>query len=456
MHTTDVLIIGGGSAGFGAAYRALQHENCRVTLIEQNPGLGGTSTYGGVNCWEPGYGGAGVHHLLARMLMESGNGFVGKTVSFLSETQPWTVSEKCEDPYSESLIRGFRDIHAQRRFQFEPDALQDAMLQLLQTAARPGQLSLHLNTQVTAIKTHGRKIVEVTAKSSEGMMVFHPHTVVDCTGDIHIARWAGCAYRVGEDACTDYDEPHAPENPQRLINGLSLIFRVTPCEQGHVDEIPAAYLLPATDPWLENLHEHSLPICVFNKYPNGDINVNMLPTLPGDLALDLPEADVYRLALCRVYAYWHFLQTQKGMQGYRISHIFPMMGVRQSYRLVGKYVLREQDLRRGFAQVGAHRTIARADHPADFHGRTNTTGNMNMFDPYGIPYDCLLPNEVSNLLVACRGSSFSHIAASSARLSRTMMALGEAAGEAAAQCIEKDILPEKVDVAAIRKALGFA
>ena len=65
----------------------------------------------------------------------------------------------------------------------------------------------------------------------------------------------------------------------------------------------------------------------------------------------------------------------------------------------------------------------------------------------------MLPKEIDNVLVACRGASFSHIAASSARLSRTMIALGEAAGEAACQCIDRNITPAEVDLAAVRHRL---
>ena len=86
---TDILIVGGGSAGFGAAYRILRHGKYTVTLVEPNLGLGGTSTYGGINCWEPGYGGQGVHHVLAELLQKEGSGFVGETYVFASDETPW-------------------------------------------------------------------------------------------------------------------------------------------------------------------------------------------------------------------------------------------------------------------------------------------------------------------------------------------------------------------------------
>ncbi len=75
--------------------------------------------------------------------------------------------------------------------------------------------------------------------------------------------------------------------------------------------------------------------------------------------------------------------------------------------------------------------------------------------PYGIPYSCLLPAEYDNLIAASRGASFSHIAASSCRLSRTMMALGEAAGVASALALRDGDAYADVDVDAIRGRIGI-
>ena len=70
--------------------------------------------------------------------------------------------------------------------------------------------------------------------------------------------------------------------------------------------------------------------------------------------------------------------------------------------------------------------IAFCDHALDTHapggGCTEVPNG-----PFGVPFRCLQPREVDNLLVACRGASFPHIAASAARLPRTMIELGEAA-----------------------------
>jgi hypothetical protein len=84
----------------------------------------------------------------------------------------------------------------------------------------------------------------------------------------------------------------------------------------------------------------------------------------------------------------------------------------------------------------------------DTHGG-HARGISDLPEPYGIPYRCLIPKGQRNLLVACRAASFSSLAASSCRLSRTMMQLGQAAGTAAVLAKElkvdlPDVPPERL------------
>ena len=84
------------------------------------------------------------------------------------------------------------------------------------------------------------------------------------------------------------------------------------------------------------------------------------------------------------------------------------------------------------------------------HGR----GCGELHEPYGVPYRCLIPRGFSNLLVACRGAGFRALAASSCRLTRTMMQLGQAAGTAAALAAERDLPAAIVPPAPLRAALA--
>ena len=103
------------------------------------------------------------------------------------------------------------------------------------------------------------------------------------------------------------------------------------------------------------------------------------------------------------------------------------LAIRDSFRVRGDYVLTGGDVRDG---VRPFDEIASADHALDAHGGEGFGGELKA--PYGIPYRCLIASRMENLLLAGRIASFDSVAATSCRLSRTMMKLGEAAGAAAA------------------------
>lgn len=199
-----------------------------------------------------------------------------------------------------------------------------------------------------------------------------------------------------------------------------------------LSKIPDAAAVSKTVPNSRLFYPESEPyphntVSCFNLYPNGEINVNMLPTVKGSDYIKL-KASADEVCRRLVYSYWNRLQNDYGMSGYKFMYLFPMPGIRESYRLKGRYVLTENDLLTGFEhQARRDEIISLANHARDTHG---SGGCNELENPYGIPFSCMLPKEYDNLYVCCRGASFSHIAASSARLSRTMLSLGEAAAHA--------------------------
>ena len=157
----------------------------------------------------------------------------------------------------------------------------------------------------------------------------------------------------------------------------------------------------------------------------------MLPTMRGEEFVQRGYEDALDECRRRVAAHWHFIQANfPEFRSYRLSWTAPLLGVRESGRVVAEYMLTEHDAMRGLRGQTDPDLIAIADHALDRHG--DGGGCLEVPKPYGVPYRCLVPKGFGNLLVACRGAGFSSLAASSCRLSRTMMQLGQAAGNAAA------------------------
>lgn len=453
MIETDILIIGGGSGGFGAAIRAARADpEARILLLDSMSQLGGTSTVGGVNNWEPGIGGPGVHYELAARLSPNAIG-VGRTVHFSSKEEPYGFSRIDPDSsYESSLRRAGLPKPEARRVHYEPDAMAEAMRTMLREAG----VEIRLRTRFTDVSVQGRRIVSITAQPLDGGS---PDTVrsklfIDCSGGCHLARAAECGMAFGEEPHELYQEPSAPDSASPIVNGISQVFRVTPAAEAGADELPAAARAPEIQDWLAT-HR---PAAHVTEYPNGDLCVNVLPTMEGAEFHSMPYPEAQAIAQARMHAHWRRMQTDYGFERYRFKSMFPLVGIRESHRLVGRYVLREQDVRAGLLrQARREEIIALADHPLDTHGERNVRGVKlkELEQPYGIPYSCLLPKEYDNLIAASRGASFSHIAASSCRLSRTMMALGEAAGAASALALRDGAVYADVDVADIRGRLGI-
>lgn len=135
--------------------------------------------------------------------------------------------------------------------------------------------------------------------------------------------------------------------------------------------------------------------------------------------------DAVRIGHSRVWSYWRYISDTYGLEDYKITKIFSA-GIREDYRLRGRRILTYEDISAPFDENAEY--IAIADHALDSHGVAGKhIGELE--HPYGIPLDCTRPKEFDNLFVACRGASFSRTVASSARLTRTMISMGEGVAE---------------------------
>jgi hypothetical protein len=409
----DICVVGGGSGGFGAACAAARL-GANVLLVEAGPGLGGTRTRSGVNNYEPVAGATGLPQEIYERLREIPDAVtLQRPWAKYHPERPWGWTKPSEQTdYRLSLSR-----RSGVPIVFEPDTLNRVMQEMLKEAG----CSTELQTRFTEVNEDRSKIQSIVVDGPDGSKTIEANLFIDATADINLARAAGCRTAIGVEAHELYNEPSAPEQPELVLNNASLCYRIAPLKAGESTQIqPKPNKVD-----LEDIH----PVTSIRTYPNGDLNMNPLHMMSGVEAYNLGKS-AYEEAEKRIYAHWHVLQTRYDFDRWRLVWISPALGVRETHRLIGQYVLQEQDLEDGLEKQRHPDVIAFADHALDFHGSRPSRELTN--GPYGIPFRCLLSREMDNLLVACRGASFSSIAASSCRLSRTMMVLGQAAGTAAA------------------------
>lgn len=457
MHRTnqhyDVVVAGAGSGGFGAATAAAQ-AGLQVLLFERGPWLGGTAMAAGVNNWEPGVGGTGLPFHLYKRLKRRGDAIgisrIGRHFSW-DGPGAFPGGETVLDPnlrYADSLRRhGMPPFHEAEAFArehlhsvvFEPEPYEAELRAVL---AETGRVTLRLETAFTHVSAQTGHVESVTLDSGETV---HADVFVDATGGGALCAAAGCERALGQEPRSRYDEPSAPDAPTERLNAASLIFRIDPAPEEAIEPLPPGV---SESCWWRD----AFPPIAASRYPRGGYCCNPLPVMEGAEALALGFEQARTEALRRVRALWHDIQTRfPEFRRYRMTSVAPMMGVRESHRVIGEYVLTEHDLRAGYAGQTHPDIIALADHAADVHGSGGGLGELDA--PYGVPYRCLIPKGFDNLLVACRGASFSSIGGSSCRLSRTMMTLGEAAGAAAALARDQGVGLTAVPPDALRTAL---
>ena len=417
----DVAVIGGGSAGFAAAWSAAKLGSS-VVLVEKEQMLGGTSTYAGVNNWEPGMGGTGVPYRVYQRLSKIPNAagvyVFDRHCMWKKPSEPYTFPGgilKIDKtlPYAKSLLRHGPGMGNESWFRenchgviFEPSCLARVMGDMLRET---GNCTTYTNLAFECPDQTNGPLRSV--KLADGRHL-SAKVFIDATDGV-LCRQLGC----------------------------TLMFRVTPVETPAVEPLPEG--IPSASWW------GGFNYVFATTYANGDIALNMLPTMKGDEAMSLGREAAYAECRRRVFAEWHWLQSNYAeFRRFRIKSICPVLAYRETVRVRGEYVLNQNDLIAGLSGQTHADVIAIADHPMDNHGGGGPSGELK--EEYGIPYRCLLPKGTENVLIAGRAASFSAIAASSCRLSRTMMQLGEAAGVAAHVAVTRGIPLRAVDAAEIR------
>ncbi|MDA3963753.1 MAG: FAD-dependent oxidoreductase [Planctomycetota bacterium] len=426
-----VVVVGGGAGGFAAAFCAARL-GALVTVIERDQQLGGTAVTGGVCHWEPGVGGTGIAHDIYRALRrrrQAGIYGLGRhCCAEQAELRDYPGGEHPLVPgrgYHHTLRRcgtprgaGYPYAWGRRHWfgvSFTPAAMATTMHRM----ARGAGCRLMLGRSVDSVRRASDAVTDVVLDQGD---VIPADWLIDATGSAHIAALAGCERRSGREAQADFSEPSAPPLASTQRNGVTVMLRVTPRHHEGRDPLDAS--IPPQCWWREHF-----PAISAVELPDRSWSINMLPSMDGCEALALGEAAARHECLRRAQACWHHLQTRvPAFRRMQLCAVAPRLGIREAERVIARYTLTEHDLHR---PCNAHDdVIAVGDHPPDTHGHQAAHGELAA--PYGIPLRCLQSPYHTNLLIASSAAGFSAIAASSARLTRSVMQLGQAAGTACA------------------------
>ena len=423
----DVCVIGGGSGGFGAALAAAR-AGAKVILVEKQPVIGGTSTSAFVTNWEPGPGCSFAREIYNNLKSKPGSVAVASRVHGYKRNEPYGIYiAKVEKglTYDSTLQRAGVPADEKCCVVMKTEALARTMESMLKIAG----VTILLNTTFINAEAKDGIVLKAHLTGADNQrIVIRAKVFIDATGGAFLCRNIGCETMLGSDPQERFNEPSAPQKADSFLNAISLCYRIRKVENTKRQQMPSG------------------TVGKFGKtafatgVDDNELIINPLPLVAGTTLIDKGYQETMSLARKNVLAHWHWLQEYPHFKSYELKDIAPMLGIRESYRVLTEYILTEHDVRAGLKKQQHNDIVAIADHALDVHG--GSSGIKELKEPYGIPYRCLVPRGWKNLLVACRGAGFSHIAASSCRLSRTMIALGHAAGLAAAEAAhkKKDVL----------------
>ena len=415
--TGDVLVVGGGSAGCAAAVVA-GRRGADVCLLESGGFLGGTGT----------------------RVLDTFYGFYapGDDAPRVVGGVGWEVCERlfaAEQGFERPNTYG-----AGTGVTYEPETLKVIWDDLVLAAG----VRLLLYGLCTRVISDAGVVVGVVAETRAGPRVLRADVVIDATGDADVAWRAGCAL----------ERPAS----ERRAQPATATFRMggvapTPASTAELhDRMRAAVRSGTHDlPRVEgSIHVTNLPGV---RHANMTRVAGCDPTDPDDLTA--AEIEGRR----QVQRYAGFLVDE--VPGYDKAYLLgssSRLGIRESRRLIGEYVLTENDVldARDFDDAIARCGAPIEDHAAGPATRWAYVGRSEQPTgrTYGIPYRSLLPVEADGLLVAGRCLSATHDAHASVRSMGQCLAMGQAAGTAATLAAATSLPPRAVDRVVLRVALA--
>jgi hypothetical protein len=407
----DVIVVGGGPSGIAAAV-ASAREGAKTLLIERYGFLGGAGTAMMVNPWMSYWaGGPDQVQLIFGVLQE--------LIDRLTAMGAYG--------------------HPKQRTAFDPEALKVVAERLCQEAG----VTLLYHSFLGGVQTDdsGRYIRSVKIANKAGLVDFTAKMFVDSTGDADLAALAGASVEKG-----------------RAVDGLSqpmtLNFRMANVD---VDRMPDRKEITRRYLEAKARGEINCPredVLWFYANQPGVIHFNTTRIILKDATnpWELTEAEIEGRR--QVQEFVRFLKKYvEGFENAYLQMTAPQIGVRESRRVVGEYMLTAEEL---LAACKFEDVIARGAYPVDIHNPNGEGTILRHLKPgewYDIPFRCLVPKKIENLLIGGRPISATHEAHSAIRVQPIAMAIGQAAGTAAAICVRGRVLPRQVNVRMVQESL---
>lgn len=405
----DILVVGGGTAGFGAALAAAR-QGQRVTLVEAGGTLGGVMGFCPGMPWGGGYP-CGV----------SIGGLIEELAGRLMALDPPAAEKRAStlDNFGAEIV-------------YDPNMAQIVMFEMLEEAG----VQLRLNTLAQAPVMQGARIAAVTCADRRGSFDLHPRMVVDCSGDGDLSAQAGVPFELG-DGSGD-------------MMGVTLSFLMVnaPWAQVFADADPYFTRHAARGVAEGRLHPDLAQLYLMKGFHPDTVFCNSVVIRDVDGTDPESRARATQEGRRRVAQLVKFLRADvPGFSRAWMTSLGPTVGVRETRKLQGMYHLSRADV------VAARKFtdgIVACANPVDdvMRGADGAMTHDAVTDGdgyYTLPLRCLMPERVENLLFGGRIVSADPVAFASIRGMPQCMAMGQAAGNAAALALAHGVTVQALD-----------
>jgi|LSQX01.1.fsa_nt_gb hypothetical protein len=441
----DVVVVGGGPAGISAAIAAARN-GARTLLIESSHMVGGEFVSGLPIDGCITTGGEWAIGGIAKELFdacEERGGYVGEVFNW---SVIWAV---CIDPDIMKIV-------------------------LVEQLVKHG-VSLLLNSFLEAVLMDEGRIAAVQIANKQGKTLVRARAFIDCTGDGDVAYYAGVPYELGSESGelqpvtlvfhmnnVNVQEllEFVRDSPENIRLGVLLSEHPQECArrlyESGMPKISLKHDGPLMSKAIESGELFSTSMLAFTPISRYEGRLAVNSTRIADVnGLDTKSlSDSMGDLIKQVDAASRFLITYiPGFQHAYLAAIAPKIGVRETRRIVGEKVLTDQDVLEG---ARFPEGIGKGCHPVDVHksGRGHVIKGIKDHGVYDIPFGCLVPVGVDNLLIAGRCLSSTRVANSSARVMGTCMVMGQAAGTAAALDLDSNKPFRELPVERLRSVLS--
>jgi hypothetical protein len=430
----DVLVAGGGPAGVCAAIAAAR-AGARVLLVERNALVGGCAIIG-----------LALHTFHTRQGHQIVRGL------------PWEIVRRLMALDGSTGPVEIRGAHMRTTTPIDHELMKGLLVHMLDEAG----VDVWLHASVVGALVEGGRLLGVELATKSGLRRVRAHCFVDATGDGDLAALAGAPFEKGRPG----DGRMQPASLVFKVARLDLDKVVAACGTGWATAVEPGTETPIIPwfganlrPWNALLADRPAPLRPdFPFWGNtvragsANINATRLLDVDGSDADSLSRAELEGRRQVEV-VFGFLKQHVPGFEGPYVESSAPFVGIRETRRILGDYVVNADDVRAGRRFDDA---IGHGAYPIDIH---HAEGTGVTFDPvggdgdYDIPYRCLIPRRPEGLLVAGRCISCSHEAHGSLRVMIPSMVTGQAAGAAAALCSQGNLSPRGLDVQRLQAEL---